>query len=861
MPPLKSIAEISLSRPDALYLLAIVALVLAWSLININAREWKKIWAPVMRALALALFVLALANPQTVMHFEGAARPAIVDASASITPAMRAWTAKLLEDQLKLRPSDPALIFAGSTDSSTIGAIDSTLASGAACSSCAPEATDLETALMRIAADPAAQGGPAVLVTDGWENRGDSTRAIGSIVAARIRLDIFTPPGATSIPNVTMTDLSLPPALEKAEPFALGVTMENLNDAPVTGTISVYRDTTLLDTRRVSLPHGSQRFDFPVRNEAAGLASYSASFKADDAKIDQYLEDDSLKGWVGVGARRKVLILTDRAQDANYLQTVAERRGFEPTVVPITLGEWNGKLTGFDAVFLDNVPASRIAPADQDGLVSYVEKGGSLAMVGGDSSFGLGGWQSSPLAKAMPVIMKPPEHKERTRALVLVIDKSGSMGRSDKLKYAKAAAETVTETLKNTDLVSVIGFDSQPFVVVPLQPLAKSRPYMNQMIDRLVAHGTTYLLPALQEAERMLAGSGAQIQHVVILTDGETGGTPAMYYDLVSRMHREGGATISTIAIGNEANLTLLDSISKFGGGASYQTDSAKNLPELFVQDVRTHGGEITMQESSFKPHTVDPDPVLKDLAGRQLPAIKGYVSTEIKPRADLSAYIDRSGNKEPLIASWKYGAGKTLAVTTDASGRWSGPWITSNVFSPVWDRLLGWMTPESTTGEQKFDVELGYQGSRINIRLNDYSDETGKGPSLLTTVVTRPDGTHVETALSEQVPGEFSGSIDAPAPGTYNISVRAPGDKSQSFPPLAYTVSPAVLAEVPRPAPNYGLLERLASATGGRLNPDVSAVGLGRPNLEKRKSLSPFIIIAAMIILIGEALVRRLTA
>ena len=90
---------------------------------------------------------------------------------------------------------------------------------------------------------------------------------------------------------------------------------------------------------------------------------------------------------------------------------------------------------------------------------------------------------------------------------------------------------------------------------------------------------------------------------------------------------------------------------------------------------------------------------------------------------------------------------------------------------------------------------------------------------------------------------------------------MRAPGDTTQTFPPLAYTVSPAVLAEVPRPAPNYGLLERLASATGGRLNPDVYAVGLGRPNLERRKSLSPFIIIAAMIILIGEALVRRLTA
>ena len=36
-------------------------------------------------------------------------------------------------------------------------------------------------------------------------------------------------------------------------------------------------------------------------------------------------------------------------------------------------------------------------------LVQYVAEGGSLAMVGGDQSFGLGGWQDSPIARVMPV--------------------------------------------------------------------------------------------------------------------------------------------------------------------------------------------------------------------------------------------------------------------------------------------------------------------------------------------------------------------------------------------------------------------------------------------------------------------------
>jgi len=460
----------------------------------------------------------------------------------------------------------------------------------------------------------------------------------------------------------------------------------------------------------------------------------------------------------------------------------------------------------------------------------------------------------------MPVTMKPPQHKEKKRALVLIIDKSGSMGRNDKLTYAKAAAETVTRTLKDNDLIGVVGFDSQPFVVIPLQSVAQSRPYFDQMINRLSAHGQTFMIPALRESERMLGNSGAQVKHVVVLTDGETGGTAEMYYDLVSRMHHDADTTISTIAVGRDANVDLLQAIARYGGGSYYQTDNPSNLPQLFVEDFRAHGGEITMVEKEFTPRTENPDAILKDLAARQMPPLKGYVSTEIKPRATMSMYVDRSGTRDPVIASWKYGAGKAMAVTTDASGRWSGRWVSANIFQPLWDRMLAWMTPEMPA-EPKIDVALGYNAGRINIKLTDYSAEPGNAARLVTVLVTRPNGTRTETALTEEVVGELSGSIDAPAPGNYYFEVRSPAGKDKKFPPLAFTVSPSVNAELPQPEPNYGLLEQLASATGGRLNPSPAEVSTERATLERRVSMNPYLLVAAMIMLIGEALVRRLTA
>ena len=66
---------------EVLYLLAVARRSCCLAGRFLDARELRRVFAPLMRAIVLALFIVALANPQQVMHSEGAARPAIVDAS------------------------------------------------------------------------------------------------------------------------------------------------------------------------------------------------------------------------------------------------------------------------------------------------------------------------------------------------------------------------------------------------------------------------------------------------------------------------------------------------------------------------------------------------------------------------------------------------------------------------------------------------------------------------------------------------------------------------------------------------------------------------------------------------------------
>jgi hypothetical protein len=283
----------------------------------------------------------------------------------------------------------------------------------------------------------------------------------------------------------------------------------------------------------------------------------------------------------------------------------------------------------------------------------------------------------------------------------------------------------------------------------------------------------------------------------------------------------------------------------------------------LVLQDVGRHTEERkTMVEKDFVPQAASPDPVLKSFGGRALPIVKGYVSTELKPGASLDAYVNREGRREPIIASTRYGAGKTLAVTTDGGGRWASPWVRANVFSTLWDRMLEWMTPPVTAPNvPKFDVAMGYREGRVELKLTDYDADAAQTLALVSARVARPDGTHEELVLSQSAPGEVTGGFAAPMAGTYYIELRSgQAGRERTFPPLAYTVSPAAFAELPRQRPNYDLLEHLAAATGGRLNPPPGELVMARPHFRHTATFAPQLLLAAMLLLIAEAIIRRIT-
>ena len=130
----------------------------------------------------------------------------------------------------------------------------------------------------------------------------------------------------------------------------------------------------------------------------------------------------------------------------------------------------------------------------------------------------------------------------------------------------------------------------------------------------LVADGGTDIFPALSMAFDAIRDSDARYKHIILLTDGMSccGGD---YASLQDRM-RAADVTLSTIAIGGDADSDLLSQLARQGDGRYYFAEHARDIPRLMTRetDLATRGPVV---EGNVVPRQVAPDAMLSGLGAR----------------------------------------------------------------------------------------------------------------------------------------------------------------------------------------------------------------------------------------------------
>lgn len=682
-----------------------------------------------------------------------------------------------------------------------------------------------------------------VLLSDGNATAGDALKA-----ALRAGIPISTLPLKTRDDlEVQVSSVQVPAQVREGEPFNVEVVIDSNHDDE--GTIEVFRGPHKILSERRKLKKGENRYQFRQSLTQERLATFTVMVRS--LTSDTLLDNNSASGLVFTSGKPRVLLIEHDPKLAKHLAWALEQEEIQVDVRPSQgMPDSLTDLQNYELLILSNVPATALTQRQMEITRTYVQDlGGGLIMLGGDQSFGLGGYYKTVLEEILPVRSDFEKEKEKpSLAMVLVIDKSGSMG-GQKMELTKEAAKNAVELLGGQDKVGVVAFEGETFWVSEVQSAANKSTILER-ISSIEAGGGTVMAPAMEEAYQALQSTTAKLKHVIILTDGIS--SPGDFEGIAANM-AAARITCSTVAVGEDSDRKLLEEIARIGNGRSYFTNDPTSVPQIFTKET-VAASKSAISEQPFTPQIVRPSRVLADIDFETAPFLLGYVVTRPKPTCEL---VLASESRDPLLAWWRYGLGMTVAFTSDAKSRWAAEWLTWPGYSKFWAQLVRHAMRKSEA--KGIVVQVDHKNRKATATL-DSVDAAGKFLNHADTELTiiDPQLGKKKLEMAQTAPGRYVAEFDTPQSGAYHLEIA---QKHQGK--LLYQQSRGLMVGYPdelrlRPT-NRELLETIARVTGGTFEPSPEAVFATTERTALRGTpLWPYLIsIAAALFLLDVALRR----
>jgi Mg-chelatase subunit ChlD/uncharacterized membrane protein len=795
------------------------------------------------RLIITGLLVVALAQPTLRPAAQGRAVVFAIDTSDSITPDQVAWARAWVDSAIAALPPG---------SHSNVIDFGSRAQLAAAMQPPPTGSTDLSAALDLAGSVIPRDGALApeiVLLTDGWQTAGSPPiDALPSGVA--VSYVPLPAPAVGQQPPAVIHSLSAPPVARAGDRIDIQLDLQSTQ--AVDAQLKLRVDQTVVANGPVHLEAGDTQLTLPAPIASAGFVAVRADLRVGDLV-------STLMSVVVAKPAGKLLVLEDEPGAADALVSSLAKQGLQVVRRPSSSVPPRAQdLSDFDGALLANTPATSLSLDQQRTLQSFVQDmGRGLVVIGGPRSYSPGGYEGSVLDDMLPVSATPPiEPQQGSLALFLVIDRSGSMdivsgggpggAGATKMAMAREAAIDAAGLLQPEDTLGVLAFDSSFQWVV--QPTKLHSPedvkQIQARIATIKAGGGTSILPPLQAAFEAASASDAPLKHIVLMTDGES--NDHGYEDLLARMSAA-QITLSTLAIGSDADTKLLTSLAHLGGGRYYFTERSTQIPRIASKEtsILTRNAVVEGQVAAV---VGDPSPILRSISG-DLPSLSGYVATTRKDRA-VTALETQQGH--PLLAHWQYGLGRVVAWTSEAQQGWASNWAQWSDAAQFWSQAVRWALPAPVQANFQPSVQVQPDGRRVSLSVQALGDD-GRFADLQDTraTVMSPDGSARELQLPQRGPGVYSLDTEVSAPGEYRVLFQQ-GPREEV---AAFTSPDSV--ERHSVGLNAALLDQLSTASGGhalRLPTDLTRGHGPGPTIE----LWPWLLLAALVLLPLDVYLRR---
>ena len=757
---------LSFSNPFALALFLPLAIYFVWlsrrSLADLSPARRR--FSTGLRLFILALLVFALAGTQIVRFNRDLATIFVLDYSDSVTPDAKTRALKFIQDAVNAKkPSDKAGIIVFGREAYIELAPNTSKEIGQIKTVTPTEFTDLAAAIrLGLASFPDGLQKKLVVLSDGNENLGDALEESFSAASNDVQIDVV-PLVSPARREVLLENLTLPNEAKRGEPIEIRVLARSTGAAR--GTIRLFRDQKLLGSREVELSEGRNTFSFPQTVEESGAATFEARLEVKNG-ADSNAENNRALGFVNVQGEPRVLLVSGAPQFSGNLVSALQREKVRVEVrgaggVPPDLRA----MQPYDSIVLDDVPAWSLTAQQMQALQSYVrDLGGGLVMIGGENSFGPGGYRQTPVEEALPVSMDIKQMQLMPGGAVAMIMHSCEFPAAN--EWSKAICTQATRQLGDNDWAGLIVYGMNPVWVYKdgMMKVGPNRAYMLGEIRKINPGDMPDFDAALELAYEGLMKTRAYLKHVIILSDGDPSPPDA---ELVKR-YNDAKITVSTIVIQphDGSGDRAMFNIARQHGGRFYKVNKPAEIPNVFLKETATISRSAIIEET-FVPKQNRPSSILKGIGS--LPPLLGYVGATTKPTAQE---ILQSKSDDPILSKWQYGLGKSVAFTSDARARWAAGWLPWSGFSKFWSQGIRWSMRATTSADLQTDVRIEKGRGTVSV---EAVDEGGNFQNFLRPKarLVAPNFESRDLELEQVGPGRYEASFDARALGTYLVNIR----------------------------------------------------------------------------------------
>ena len=764
------------------------------------------------------------------------------------------------------------------------------------------DATNLESALKLAAASfPEDTAKRIVIVTDGNENLGNANTVAPTLAASGIGIDVV-PVRLSSRAEIAVEKVTLPTDVRRGAPFEVRTVLSNFVEgdradpaAMVRGKLRVTRIAggreELVAEEPVELPPGKTVVGFRHTIDKPAMYTYQSVFVPDDATDDSLAQNNQASAFTHVRGRGRVLMIEDGNKRGDF-DFLVERLRLMNLEIDLQgsdqLFTSLAELQGYDCVVLANVPRS--SGDDSTSIASFRDEqiemlvrntqqmGAGLIMLGGENSFGAGGWANTDLEKAMPVDFQIKNAKiEAVGALVLVMHASEMAAGNH---WQKIVAQEAIKALGPMDYCGLLHWDDfaretwlwggkQGLIQVTSQ-----RKQMLALLNRMTPGDMPDFEPSLQLALSSFKKVNASVKHMIVVSDGD----PNPPFGSTLTAFKNAGIKITTVAVGTHgpAGSTPLRDIAAVTGGQYYVVTDPKLLPKIYQREARRVSRPLVKELENVSPQIVYPHEILQGIDGA-LPPLTGMVLTSVKenPLVEVAirSPVPDDAVNSTILAAWTYGLGRTAVVTTDAGTKWANSWTQWENYDKFYSQLVRWaMRPTNDRGKYTVAAEVRDGKVRMVVTALDANDEFRNSLDMSGAAV-GPDLKPFEFRFHQLAPGRYVGEFDASVAGSYHMTIVPAAGEA----PILTGVNVPYSAEFREHDTNIGLLQQLAAlqpkgGEAGILAPsdlatdqldDLLTLDFYRANLPKAVSIQdvwPYLLVIGCVVFLADVFVRRVT-